>query len=622
MQQRVVKGELPTVYILGVIGHKPSQMQAQATQARPSQIQTPLSGTSHLAKPLGEVCISEGGGQGGRKGQYEEDGGTDREMNTSFGKMDEGKEGRKTHLIPTATAAPLPRASIPATARRSARTRTTASQPFPLPNPSRAPTPASEPNSASPPCPCPNAIPSPRSSLSPSSARSQSPPPAPNGQIVRLREGHAAVQEVIDLWILDSDVREARSTASLGISGSAPLALILCSFPSYMSHNSTNAFYQWLETYVLRKKLTKFMFQNEFRSKATKHSEHIGTQIISGPRICKIYHVSHILQGLCVPPAGQRWSDYDRRGLKGGHWHVAERVGEIRTGRRCGQTGRKRDCGADAVTRRWYGECRWRQGGVHVADTRTRCGANHGQTQHAKMQHDETGSRNISERIIKHSPSFKPFPCCTDILHKSIDCHWEYQESTYLSRFFSRWPVGITRGSRREDVPTSHDVPWKSGHRTAGKYFGFNLRGESVDPEKAALEQITEMQSRLRPLCCIAATNKCSHELMEQQEGSVERSGLRKFAEGAQQAVCRSAWPYQWGIKRSRQTKGVKADERKNNAEKTCHRFTPAYEAKISLLTLQLMSEPKARRKISRFGLFFIAPKEYLLARSASVRFG
>ncbi|KAJ7452546.1 hypothetical protein FB451DRAFT_1185648 [Mycena latifolia] len=57
MQQRIVKGELPTVYILGVIGHKPSQMQAQATQARSSQIQTPLSGTSHSAKPLGEVCL-------------------------------------------------------------------------------------------------------------------------------------------------------------------------------------------------------------------------------------------------------------------------------------------------------------------------------------------------------------------------------------------------------------------------------------------------------------------------------------------------------------------------------------------------------------------------------------
>ncbi|KAJ7440861.1 hypothetical protein FB451DRAFT_1191320 [Mycena latifolia] len=69
-------------------------------------------------------------------------------------------------------------------------------------------------------------------------------------QSKRLASGK---QEVIDLWIVDSDVREARSTASLGTAGSAPLALIPVVSILYESQFATNAFYQWLETYVLRK---------------------------------------------------------------------------------------------------------------------------------------------------------------------------------------------------------------------------------------------------------------------------------------------------------------------------------------------------------------------------------
>jgi hypothetical protein len=55
--QRDVMNEIITVEMLGVAEHKPNPSPSPS-HARPSplsQIQTPLSGTSHSAKPIGEV---------------------------------------------------------------------------------------------------------------------------------------------------------------------------------------------------------------------------------------------------------------------------------------------------------------------------------------------------------------------------------------------------------------------------------------------------------------------------------------------------------------------------------------------------------------------------------------
>jgi hypothetical protein len=55
--QRDVMNEIFTVEMLDVGEHKPSPSPSHARPSPPSQIQTPLSGTSHSAKPIGEVCI-------------------------------------------------------------------------------------------------------------------------------------------------------------------------------------------------------------------------------------------------------------------------------------------------------------------------------------------------------------------------------------------------------------------------------------------------------------------------------------------------------------------------------------------------------------------------------------
>jgi hypothetical protein len=56
MLQRDVMNEIYTVEMLGVAEHKPSPSPSHARPSPPSQIQTPLSGTSHSAKQIREVC--------------------------------------------------------------------------------------------------------------------------------------------------------------------------------------------------------------------------------------------------------------------------------------------------------------------------------------------------------------------------------------------------------------------------------------------------------------------------------------------------------------------------------------------------------------------------------------